>query len=572
MKDKSGITINYIYNNNFKKESISNFIEIYHLNPSDLVFFILKNILKIENIHLNKQFIINSIKLIYELCKYYNFNNEEIINYIFKVKAIRQKMLKELYCKNDTDLKAACNLLDEIAFSKALKEKNLIKTIITAINNKKNISIIKKLLSLNKLVIHYKNNYLFNYIFNLAISSLQTDNYLITYYITLLKIFFPSNLNDKYYLEQIDKIEINIFSNEIRNIILGDKKSLRTEEIISKYDKRSESFITPIIKRINISTSNDIIFTIDRERTFIRDDALSIKKDGNNYIIKIFVTDVPSFIMPNSQVDINARNLCKNSYLNGYRVEMIPFNISSNLSLNKDNYRRALIMTITMNNHYEIIDYKLDRSTIYINENLSYNFADEVLLGKTEHNLKYELDILFDIANLFKERNLYKEKYWKSKHNNKNIDYKTNSHIIISEFIILYNILLSKLIYEKQIPYIYRAQDKEEISSLITSNQNNIDEFSRTIFDSIYQNSYYSHIPSYHYGINAEIYSHSSSPLRKYAALYNQYLVHKYIFNTLNFNDKHLLEIIEYINDREFETNLFEEEYNRAASLEKKKN
>lgn len=229
-------------------------------------------------------------------------------------------------------------------------------------------------------------------------------------------------------------------------------------------------------------------------------------------------------------------------------------------------------MTITMNNHYEIIDYKLDRSTIYINENLSYNFADEVLLGKTEHNLKYELDILFDIANLFKERNLYKEKYWKSKHNNKNIDYKTNSHIIISEFIILYNILLSKLIYEKQIPYIYRAQDKEEISSLITSNQNNIDEFSRTIFDSIYQNSYYSHIPSYHYGINAEIYSHSSSPLRKYAALYNQYLVHKYIFNTLNFNDKHLLEIIEYINDREFETNLFEEEYNRAASLEKKKN
>lgn len=41
---------------------------------------------------------------------------------------------------------------------------------------------------------------------------------------------------------------------------------------------------------------NDIIISIDGNKTFLRDDGLSVRKDGNKYIVGIHVADAAAAI------------------------------------------------------------------------------------------------------------------------------------------------------------------------------------------------------------------------------------------------------------------------------------
>jgi len=106
-------------------------------------------------------------------------------------------MIKENY-----EIRLASNKLDELAFIKSIDEKKLCEIIIKLIDTNTDVNIIKKILTLNKLVISYNNNYIFDYIFYKAIDAFKNNSYLVNYYITLLKLFYPSNLNNKRIFEQ----------------------------------------------------------------------------------------------------------------------------------------------------------------------------------------------------------------------------------------------------------------------------------------------------------------------------------------------------------------------------------
>ena len=150
------------------------------------------------------------------------------------------------------------------------------------IDKQEEINIIKKFINVNKESIT-KNVELFDYVFNKAINSLKENNGDIYYYITLLKIVYTSKINKNKYLNDLYSIERNKFINEIYYIINGVKRPYDTEEILEKYDILTDLANHTIISPYNRNINNKI-FTIDRTKTYLRDDAISIRKDGSNYI------------------------------------------------------------------------------------------------------------------------------------------------------------------------------------------------------------------------------------------------------------------------------------------------
>ena len=98
-----------------------------------------------------------------------------------------------------------------------------------------------------------------------------------------------------------------------------------------------------------------------------------------------------------------------------------------------------------------------------------------------------------------------------------------------------------------------------------------LDEEARKIINNIYLKGTYSAYPLFHNGLKLTFYSHSSSPLRRYPDLYNQFLLHYYIFKDIKFDfdsNEHLY-LIDYFNQRSNELSLMCSEYSRALTLKK---
>ncbi len=84
--------------------------------------------------------------------------------------------------------------------------------------------------------------------------------------------------------------------------------------------------------------------------------------------------------------------------------------------------------------------------------------------------------------------------------------------------------------------------------------------------------AYYSAIPKRHNGLNKEVYTHSSSALRKYDDAFNQYIDEYLLFN-INRTDKDIYlwedrvnELVKYLNNNYPNIENFSNQYNYLKS------
>ena len=136
---------------------------------------------------------------------------------------------------------------------------------------------------------------------------------------------------------------------------------------------------------------------------------------------------------------------------------------------------------------------------------------------------------------------------------------------------VLYNHLISKIAYESNIPYVYRTNSGSYLNELVKQLDIQIDIETQKIIDNIYLHSKYSDVPGYHNGLNLDVYSHSTSPLRRYPDLYNLLLMHGLYFKDMNyeFDEEYHKALINYFNQRSIELSLMASEYSRALKLKK---
>lgn len=563
----------FINSNKTNKEDILLFLENNKMKENTLIKELFKYLNDIEDIFLNRNNILNTVNLIQSICTYKIFSDEEIEINRLRIKRTREKFLVALKCNDDEIIRLSCNKLDEIVLSKSLSVTDAIVLIKRLIDKNEDVAVIKKMININKSCIFDSNNNLFEYTFDKFIEAFNNNSYLITYYMTLLKLFYYSDLPKDKYNNKLILLENNIYTNEVYNIIFGNKRSLTTSEIITKYEKDQKMFTAPI----NIITGKPLdtknVITIDGSTYSLKDDAISINKDGNNYLVGIYITDVGSYIEYDDILDVQARNLYKNLYLKDRKIEIFPRRISSEMSLDENQSKKCISLYIIINDSGDILDYYIKNEIVNVAQNLTYNNTDLILEGQKYNEFKSEIFQLFEIASMLKERCNNKQKAWQSKECAKlyKREYDSKSNLLIGEFSILYNLLVATDANNLGIPYIYRVQDNSYLPELINEMNINLDTHSNNIVQGTFLEGYYCTYPKFHYGIQEEIYSQSSSPIRRYPDIYTQYLLHKYKFKDSSFDDSRIEELVEYMNEKEFETRLFEEEYNRSAQMLRKK-
>lgn len=572
---------NFILYGNFTDESIKNYMDDCQVNMTqmlrDAYRALQTNVNNIINDEYHTAIIKNGVDLFCILCDKLNFNKDEVEINRKRIKKLREPILAFLKNNSNSTLLDAANQLDEVVLDKNIDADALVTLIRKLIDNKEDIDIIKKFLNINKEALTRKNNELFDYVFFKAMIALETESRDVYYYITLLKLLYTSKVNKDKYLRHLHNStsKNNLFSYEIYLIINGVKRGLSTDEILEKYGIMTNIPNGPLIKP-GKKDCNDIIISIDGNKTFLRDDGLSVRKDGNKYIVGIHVADAAAAIEKNSELDLNARNNYEWKYMSGTRTRMFPSKVESELSLNEGKTRRAITLYVVLNDSGEILDYYIEKNNIIVSRNLTYLQSEAILNHIGSDELERNILDLLMLARALEKRNVRKEQYWEKKEQSKKLDNfrKLKSDVIVREFMGLYNLLTARTAKEEGIPFIYRVQDEEYISKMIEEMGMYVDDYTKKILANIYLESKYSATPSLHAGLGYTEYAHTSDPLRRYTDFYDQYLFHQFYFKDMpcDFKQEEFEKLIQYCNQRSIELSLMRGEFNREARLTKKKN
>lgn len=571
---------NFILYGNFTNEAIDLYLEdtgcSKRLMLKDVYRALLTDLNTFKNDDYHTTIIKNGVDLFCLLCDTINFTREEVDVNRKRIKKLREPILIILKDNSNSTLLDSANQLDEIVLDKNIDAVALAKLIITLIDKKEDVDIIKKFLNINKETLMTKNNELFDYVFFKAIRALETESRDIYYYITLLKLLYSSKIDKDKYLRFLHNStsKNNLFSYEIYLIINGVKRGLSTDEILEKYGIITNIPNGPIIKVKGLARDENII-TIDGTKTFLRDDGLSIRKDGNKYIVGIYVADAARSIPKNSDLDLNARNNYKCLYWKGSRTRMFPSKVENALSLNEGKQRGVITLYVVLNDSGEILDYYIENNNIVVSQNLTYMQTEDILEHLYTNGFERRINELFTIAKALECKNQNKEAYWQKKERSKKLEkyQKLKSDVIVREFMSLYNFLTSKIAKDEGIPFYYRIQDDEYISGIVEGMGMYVDDYTRKILDNVYLESVYSTVPSKHAGLGYPYYGHSSDPLRRYPDFQNQYLFHQFLFKDMecDFDEYEFEEMAKYFNQRSIELSLMKGEFERETRLIKKK-
>ncbi|BCG49485.1 RNB domain-containing ribonuclease [Candidatus Profftella armatura (Diaphorina cf. continua)] len=289
------------------------------------------------------------------------------------------------------------------------------------------------------------------------------------------------------------------------------------------------NLIIPNLPKLPVA-NNIRAFSIDDASTTEIDDALSVVKLSCGKIqIGIHISAPGLCIKRNDLIDNFIRERMSSIYTPGNKITMLPSNIIDKFSLNEGKTRAALSLYSILNPiDWSLVSTKTRVEMISIVSNLRNNYLNSLITeeilnsGEGEYPHKNDIAILWKWAKSLEKKRMIKRKSFglKSKKNDKidfnfsvknNIvtitSYKRDTSInkIISELMIFANSNWGKLISNHNIPGIYRAQGGCEYTSKT-------------------QVRMITH-PAPHQELGVNQYTWSTSPLRRYVDLVNQWQI-----------------------------------------------
>lgn len=269
---------------------------------------------------------------------------------------------------------------------------------------------------------------------------------------------------------------------------------------------------------------NKNIITIDELYSPDLDGAFSVEKKGNMYILEVYVTDVPSFLLQNEDLMIDAYkrafSIYNNQNPNRFLIlDMLPEEISHDfLSLKKGKTRNAITFTYEIDKDGNVNLKNIARNSIYINDNINPKTATKLITNSSVNNTTHtDLKLYREICNLVSNRT--QKKYL----NSLNLD-KIESIVGVPSILTNYHVGMNSNLA------IYRD------NGIYTKESDNK-------------------------------YTHSVTPLRKFVSDINLalYLNQLGIINCPNkyiyYIEDHLEEIIDHLNQQEQEVNKLQKNY-----------
>lgn len=408
-------------------------------------------------------------------------------------------------------------------------------------------------------------------------------------------IYIPKNLkgkaknNDKVVV-QIVKYPENNKSAEGKVIeILGkaDDTNVDLISILRMYDlkqifpKNVQSEVKDIpqvIHGINerVDLRDKEIFTIDGADTKDIDDAISLSKNGDNYLLGVHIADVSTYVRENTPLDKEASKRGTSVYLIDTVIPMLPKELSNGIcSLNPNVDRYALSIDMEIDKKGNVINKKIYKSVICSKMQMTYDNVykvveeDEVPIGyeKFKNTLLLMKELALILIDKRKSKGAIDFEIPEAKilldENDKVIEIKprenTIANRIIEQFMVLANECIAEFFHSKEIPFIYRIhetpdEDKIEKLKIFLNNINYVVDFAEEVTSKDLQRvvekyrgkeeekvvsttilrtmrlAKYSNENIGHFGLALKDYCHFTSPIRRYPDLF----IHRVISNYLD--------------------------------------
>ena len=309
--------------------------------------------------------------------------------------------------------------------------------------------------------------------------------------------------------------------------------------------------------------------TIDGEDAKDLDDAITLTKEGDNYILGVHIADVTNYVQENSALDREALKRGTSVYLADRVIPMLPHVLSNGMcSLNAGEDRLALSCIMTVDAKGNVIDHQIAETVVNVDERMSYTSVKKILEEHDEEECR-RYQTLIPMFELMKELS---EILRNRRHKRGAIDFdfpeskmvldedgtpleikaydRNVATKIIEDFMLLANETVAEEYLWQEIPFVYRvheAPDEEKMKKLITFIQNFgytmhvpkgqeirpkevqklLDKIegsqeeamiSRLTLRSMKQ-AKYSPDNDGHFGLATQYYTHFTSPIRRYPDL-----------------------------------------------------
>lgn len=379
----------------------------------------------------------------------------------------------------------------------------------------------------------------------------------------------------------------NDFNVDVLSII----RSYGLKDNFSKKTKKEAIFIE---KEVDISKQKDrkdlrdlFTVTIDGRDSKDFDDAISIEKDEEDFILYVHIADVSHYVKENSEIDKEAYQRGNSTYLYNIVLPMLPEELSNGIcSLNPNENRLALSLKMRINKLGKVFDYKIYKSIIKSNYRLVYDDVNDYLDNEDK---VYDDEILIEKLELFD--NLYK--ILKNKREKRGaIDFNfTESQIdvnekgdvlnisifergsankMIEEFMLISNETIASLFAYMDFPSLYRIHEKpkdekvESFKNILNTLGYNIKgkELHPKDFQEILKEvsgkddeslvnmlmlrtmrkAKYANYRDIHFGLATKYYTHFTAPIRRYPDLIVHRLVKDFVDNKLENTSQSSLE------------------------------
>ncbi len=376
-----------------------------------------------------------------------------------------------------------------------------------------------------------------------------------------------------------------------------------TPEVLAEVEKLPDE-VDPkdLVGRRDLT--GEVIFTIDGKDTKDIDDAISLKKKGDLYVLGVHIADVSHYVKENTALGDDAYNRGTSSYLADTVIPMLPHKLSNGIcSLNEGVIRLAMSCVMEYDNQGKLLNYDIFESYIKSAKKMNYDDVNSILIDHVTpagyEEFKDTLLAMNEFAHILRKRKNERgyinfeaeEAKIIQDETGKAIDIKKREQKegenLIEDFMIAANECVATHIYNMNLPFIYRVHDKpnsDKIDEFLTlvhllgykigGKVNDLtpkgmqlilnqlkDKKEFPILSSILLRSMkkaiYSKDNIGHFGLASPTYTHFTSPIRRFPDLTVHRLLKKYLIEkdmsmtTIANLESSLVEIAEHSSERE---------------------
>ncbi len=345
--------------------------------------------------------------------------------------------------------------------------------------------------------------------------------------------------------------------------------------------------------------------TIDSEEAKDLDDAVSLYKEGENYVLGVHIADVTHYVQENSALDKEAFKRGTSVYLVDRVIPMLPPRLSNGIcSLNENVNRLTLSCIMTFDPSGTLIDHDIVEGVIRTDKRMTYTAVNGIIEDRDEELMK-EYEDLTPMFLLMEELAVILRKNRKKRGS---IDFdlpetrivlddrgkptyvgpydRNSATRLIEEFMLAANETVAEHYCRKEVPFVYRIHedpDPEKIRKLeafirnfgygikVKNDEVHPRELQKLLerIDGTPQESLISSLTlrsmqraSYstecrgHFGLACRYYCHFTSPIRRYPDLQIHRIIKESLHgkikgSRLEHYDKILTEVAKHSSSRE---------------------